>query len=268
MRFHLLTALPLLAAGVTLGAHPAGAQTTLRGSQGAVDRTYAQALKHDLAFYRTPGGVRAAVERGELVRIRGNEDFRVYAVNYPYVLPTTLAFIKRLAGQYHDQCGEKMVVTSGVRPKSFHLFNSVDKSVHPAGMAVDIRKPGRAGCANWLRETLLAVEGKGAIDATEEHHPAHFHVAVYPEPYLRYIGRAPKTEPEVTHSAPARTARLRSSPRPTASASTRRTYRVRRGDSLTAIARRYGTSVASLKAANGLRSSRVQVGKVLVIPAR
>ncbi|MGD9252535.1 MAG: LysM peptidoglycan-binding domain-containing protein [Holophagae bacterium] len=45
-----------------------------------------------------------------------------------------------------------------------------------------------------------------------------------------------------------------------------RTYRVRRGDTLYDIARRFGVSVAALRSANGLRSSRIYPGDVLRIP--
>ncbi|MFL5579923.1 MAG: LysM peptidoglycan-binding domain-containing protein, partial [Gemmatimonadaceae bacterium] len=46
-----------------------------------------------------------------------------------------------------------------------------------------------------------------------------------------------------------------------------RRYTVRRGDSLWSIARRHGTTVARLKAVNGLRSSTVRPGRRLVVPA-
>ena len=82
------------------------------------------------------------------------------------------------------------MVTSGIRPRSMRLVNSVDKSVHPTGMAVDLRKPARSACLSWLRRTLSAIEADGRIEATEEHHPPHFHVAVFPEHYGR---RAPAT---------------------------------------------------------------------------
>jgi LysM repeat protein len=44
------------------------------------------------------------------------------------------------------------------------------------------------------------------------------------------------------------------------------TYRVKRGDTLSGIAAQRGTTVAQLKAANGLTSDRILVGQVLVIP--
>jgi LysM repeat protein len=44
------------------------------------------------------------------------------------------------------------------------------------------------------------------------------------------------------------------------------TYRVRRGDTLSGIARRFGVTVDALRTANSLRGDRILVGQVLVIP--
>ncbi|HEV2734250.1 MAG TPA: DUF5715 family protein [Longimicrobiaceae bacterium] len=260
MRLHpILLALPLLAGA--LHAPHADAQT-LRGSRGAVDRAYRKAHDHDLTFFRNGTGVRSAVNRGDLVKLRGNADFRIHQVTYPYVLPTTVTFVKRLAEQYRDHCGEKMVVTSAVRPRSFRLANSVDKSVHPTGMAIDIRKPTRARCAGWLRETLLALEGNGVLDATEERRPPHFHVAVFPQPYMAYLGRRPDTAPAASGSS-----RKSASASSSSGAAERKTHRVKRGETLSHIARRHGTSVARIKSANSMRSSRIKPGQVLRLPA-
>ena len=46
------------------------------------------------------------------------------------------------------------------------------------------------------------------------------------------------------------------------------THRVRRGDTLGHIARRYGTSVNGLRKANGLRSNNLRVGRTLTIPLK
>ncbi|HET6764284.1 MAG TPA: hypothetical protein VFH27_11450, partial [Longimicrobiaceae bacterium] len=142
----------LALAALCLAALPAvaGAQT-LRGSRGAVDRTYRQAVKNDATFYRSPRGVRSAAAEGDLVRLTGNGDYRLAGTAYPYTLPSTRLFVTRLAAQYHAECGERMVVTSAVRPKSYRLPNSVDLSVHPTGMAVDLRRPSKPGCMRWLR---------------------------------------------------------------------------------------------------------------------
>jgi LysM repeat protein len=44
------------------------------------------------------------------------------------------------------------------------------------------------------------------------------------------------------------------------------TYTVNEGDTLSAIATRFGTSVAAIQAANGLNSDVINVGQVLVVP--
>ena len=245
--------LALALAAAALAATPLHSQS-LRGSPASVERMYQQALHHELHFYETSAGVRRAARDGVFVRLSSSHDLRLRGVSHPYVLPGTATFVQRLAGQYHAACGEPLVVTSGVRPRSLRLANSVDRSVHPTGMAVDLRAPTRRPCLAWLRATLSELDGRGVLEATEEHHPAHFHVAVYPDPYRRYIGGAP-------------VARVASAPSARADAeSPRRTYTVRRGDSLWAIARRSRLSVESLRDANGLRSSRIVVGQRLVLP--
>lgn len=251
------------AAALAVLAPQAGDAQTLRGSRSSVERMYSQARNHALPFYRTPRGVRAAAAEGELVRLTGNANYRVAGVTYPYALATTRTFVQRLAEQYRDMCGEKLVVTSAMRPSSFRLFNSVDKSVHPAGMAVDIRIPAKPRCRTWLRQRLLHLEAKGVAEATEERRPPHFHVAVFPGPYRRYIGGsavAAKTTRPSTGSATKRA-------RP-ASTREQAKYRVRSGDSLWTIARRHRVSVERLQEANDLRGSRVKPGQTLTIPAR
>lgn len=250
-------ALSLLLAGASLAAADTAHAQTLRGSPGAVDRAYRQARTHDATFYASGGAVRSAARRGELVRLSGNADYRVANVSYPYALPATRLFVQRLAKQYRSACGERLVVTSAIRPRSLRLMNSVEKTVHPAGLAVDLRKPARRACLAWLRRTLLSVEAEGVIEATEERFPPHFHVVVYPRPYTRYATGGARVEEDRTPT------RRRTAVRASSSA---RTYRVRRGDSLWAIARRNNVSVARLKSANGIRSSTVRPGQVLKIP--
>lgn len=245
-------------------ARTADAQT-LRGSRSSVNRIYAQAVSHDLHFYETSAGVRKAAANGTFVHLKGNSDYQVHGVTYPYVLPSTHTFITRLAAQYRSTCGERLVVTSAIRPKSFRLANSVDKSVHPTGMAVDLRRPTRAKCLTWLRKTLLDLEATGAVEAVEERNPPHFHVAIFPRPYTRYVqGRGGDVKVASRAGSGARSGARASSSGSAAGGGT--TYRVRRGDSLWEIARRHGTSVQELKQANEMRSSRIVAGQVLVIP--
>ncbi|HET6764616.1 MAG TPA: LysM peptidoglycan-binding domain-containing protein, partial [Longimicrobiaceae bacterium] len=121
-------------------------------------------------------------------------------------------------------------------------------------------------------KTLLSIEAAGAIDGTEEHHPPHFHVAVFPAAYRRYAASRGAPKSEGPRRAVAASTPARRTPAPaarTTSASARRTYQVRNGDSLWTIARRQGVSVAALREANGLGPRKaLQPGQRLVIPAR
>ncbi|WP_329687550.1 DUF5715 family protein [Longimicrobium sp.] len=252
----------VLPAALALCAAPAAAQS-LRGSPASIDRMYNHARSADLTFYRTGTGVRGAAREGDLVRMSGNDDYRLSGVSYPYALSSTRTFVQRLGAQYREVCGEKLVITSGVRPTSLRLSNSTDRSVHPTGMAIDIRKPTGGRCLAWLRETLLHLEAQGVIEATEERRPPHFHVAVYPAPYRRYVSNAGGGSSSSAQSRSASRGSSSSSSRPS-----RTTYRVRSGDSLWEIARRHDTTVDRLRDANDMRSNRIVAGQVLIIPTR
>lgn len=240
---------------------------SLRGSRTSVDRMYQQALRHDLSFFENASRVRTAASGGSLVRMSGNGDYELANVSHAYVLPATRTFVHRLASQYRGKCGEPLVITSLLRPTSQRLANSTAKSVHPTGMAVDLRKPRNGRCLTWLRSTLVDLEAEGVIEATEEHRPPHFHVAVFPDPYSRYVGG---TGGERTASAPAeKSTPVLAVPARAASKSAKpQKYTVRRGDSIWSIARRTNVTVGQIKSANNLRSSRIDAGQVLVIPAR
>jgi hypothetical protein len=215
---------------------------SLRGSPASVDRMYRRAVGNGLHFFESDAGVRGALNDGVFVRLNGNSDYRLGSVRYAYVLPATRSFVQRLAAEYRSACGERMVVTSGVRPRSMRLSNSVSKSVHPTGMAVDLRKPTRPRCLAWLRGRLSEMESDGAIEATEEHRPPHFHVAVFSHPSGR-------RSTAVAASAAAGT-----------------THRVRRGESVWLIARRNGVRVEDLERANHITSARIHPGQLLRIP--
>lgn len=216
---------------------------SLRGSTSSVNRMYQHAVANDIYFYKTGDGIRRAGSAGRFVRLGGNSNYATSGVSYPYVRPETRTFVQRLAAQYRAACGERLIVTSASRPQSMRLFNSVRKSVHPTGMAIDLRKSSRTSCRNWLRRTLLSLERSGVLEATEENNPPHFHVAVFPSPYARYV--AARGGPTYASAD---------------------NYRVRKGDSLWTIARRHDTTVDRLKAANGLSSSRLLPGQELKIP--
>lgn len=151
-----------------------------------MNRPYRYATAHDLTFSHTSRDVRRALHEGYLVRLRGGGDYVLHEVSFPYVSRTTYTFVRRLAAQYHRGCGEKLVITSAVRPEVAQPANSSPRSVHPTGIAVDLRRP-KGRCLRWLRRVLLSLERRGLVEATEEHHPAHFHVAIFPAAYRQYL---------------------------------------------------------------------------------
>ena len=225
----------------------------------SVERMYDHAVRDGLTFYENTNDVQWAAARGELVQLHTNRGYELHRVAFPYVRPATLTFVERLAEDYDGRCGEELVVTSGVRPESRQPRNSSQRSVHPTGMAVDLRKPTNGHCLTWLRRELLALEGTGVIEATEEHHPAHFHVAVFGPEYLRFAAIQAQEHPTPTVMIVARTATV-------APVSARR-YRVRTGDTLWSIAQQHSTSVDALIAANRLSSPKIKAGQMLVIPS-
>jgi hypothetical protein len=176
----------LFACALFLAAAPAlpeaslGAQT-LRGSRAAVDRAFHTAKRRELPFVRSRREVERRARAGDYVRLSGTRNVRLKGVTSPYVRPLTRSFLNTFAARYRKSCGDALVVTSAMRPTSMHLVNSTQKSVHPTGMALDLRAPG-GGCRSWMRRELLAYEKRGIVDATEERRPAHFHVVVYRQP--------------------------------------------------------------------------------------
>lgn len=157
---------------------------SLRGSQDALNRALARAKRSKLRFVETESEIRGT--RG-LVRVEANSDLTLRGVSHPYVLPTTSTFLTRLAAQYRGVCGEQLVVTSALRPRDEQPRNASPYSVHPVGMAVDLRIPRDPECRRWLARTLLILEARNVIEATEELRPAHYHIAVFPLEYRKYV---------------------------------------------------------------------------------
>src|SRR5690606_15885759 len=119
-----------------------------------------------------------------LMPLNGDENYEVANfVRYPFLQPELVLFVERLAAQYHAACGQKLVVTSGVRPTTEQPGNSHPLSVHPAGMAVDLRVSDRQACRTWIEDAFLNLEAQELINATREYNPPHYHIAVFPEQY-------------------------------------------------------------------------------------
>jgi hypothetical protein len=174
-------------------AAPARAQT-LRGSPASVDLMYTTAEGEKLLFMRTTADIYQAARVGALKLITFTDDLELDHATFPFVLPATKRFADSLAHQYHLGCGERIGVTSGARPMDKQPRNASPKSVHPTGMAVDFRKPRNPACLKWMRENLVKLEDAHVIEATEEMHPPHFHVAVLHqahEPHFQLAAVAP-----------------------------------------------------------------------------
>ncbi|HKJ03749.1 MAG TPA: DUF5715 family protein, partial [Longimicrobiales bacterium] len=229
-----------------------GAQS-LRGSPASLDRQNRVAHQHDYTFLRTGARVKYFAEKGWLVPVRPTRDFELHGVSYPYTRPEVALFVRRLSAQYRAACGERLVVTSLTRPLSSQPRNASDRSVHPTGMALDIRYSRSRSCRQWLEGVLLDLEGASVLEATRERYPAHYHVAVFPQQYHAYVEALRKrTTTRVAQGTPLRESLS--------------AYKVRNGDSLWTIARRHGTTVEELRSLNKLRTSRIYAGQVLEVP--
>ncbi|MEY2665734.1 MAG: hypothetical protein RLZZ480_839 [Candidatus Parcubacteria bacterium] len=135
------------------------------------------------------------VEEGTLVELEETESLKFNDVSRPYVLPVVAEFVYRLADQYNygEQCGP-LVLNGAARDIAFQrtLGNGSDKSVHPAGMAVDFKSTGHTPrCAAWLEGTLLEIEAAKRIDFTKEvsEQSPHYHVTVATHEYERWLER-------------------------------------------------------------------------------
>lgn len=280
---------------------------TLRGSTPTMRRQHLIAQDHDYTFLRTSAQIRRFVDSGYLVRMGGNADYALAAVSHPYARPAVKLFVERLASQYRSACDEKLVVTSLTRAVQEQPRNASDLSVHPAGMAVDLRISRKRSCVVWLEKTLLSLEKQGVLDATRERRPPHYHVALFPAPYTRYVASiagSSSVKLASAQPAPAKPVDGGSSTAPVAIAEASlddasdleqqltdalnedsdqpqlvtanvapdpeeetRTYRVNRGDSLWSIARRHNTTVDTLKNMNSLKGSSIMAGQVITVPA-
>ena len=283
------------ALALTALAHSAGAQrrartrfpSELRGSQESVQKMWDFATTHGLAFYRTPRDIEKAVADGRLVPLDGDASYELTRnVGFSYATREAKQFVVSFAPQYLAACGAPLIVTSAARPTTRQPRNSNPYSVHPTGIAVDLRRPPAGPCQTWLRKALAELEEQGYIEATEERRPVHLHVAVLTEPgkiaALPPVGsgvlagvapRAQRSDGDLALRSATTAIRVSNPPAAAAPAAGQRpiragSYRVREGDTLWDVARRSGVSVSALAKANR-RSARgvLKVGTTLRVPA-
>lgn len=166
---------------------------SLIGSGASMQKQFRKAVELDLTRTRDAPQVEKFVALNLLVEVKGNENYGLDGPVYPYARLWVRTFIERLSAQFRTACGEKLIVTSLTRPLNRQPRNASKFSVHPAGMSVDFRIPGKAKCLNWLERNLLALEKSGVIEATREYSPPHFHVAVFIDAYERYVRAKTRT---------------------------------------------------------------------------
>ena len=223
-----------------------GAQS-LDGSLAAMERQRTAAVAARVPFHEDVTSVYRAIVDGDLVRVVNTADYRLHMVSFPYARPEAALLLEHLAEGYRGACGRQLVVTSLTRPRSEQPRNASRRSVHPAGLAIDLRRSDRRSCRQWLERALLDLERDGLVEATREHWPPHYHVAVLPSAVR---GRWPDGVVAAAEPTPLMAT----------------TYEVNSGDTLWEIARKLGSSTSLIRAASGLRSERIYPGQLLKVP--
>lgn len=265
---------------------------TLKGSAASIDKQYRAAVSYGFSFVNTASALRSNMSTNRLIKVTPDRYLDLHDVSYPYAVPGTRLFLTRLSQQYYTTCGEKLTVTSLLRPRDRQPANSVAHSVHPTGMAVDLRIPASGQCRAWLEKTLLTMERNNAVDVTREHYPPHYHVAVFTRATPTQMASLTGTDSDtvaaadaedVVHQArvtgvqetlaeaqQASIAKATSAPLApsTAQAGSYQRYVVRKGDTLSEIASRTGVRIGQLRAFNNLRGNRIVAGQKLRVPSR
>ena len=221
---------------------------SLKGSKKSLDIQNRVAEQHDFTFISTTSQAKRFVELGYLVQVESNGDYHIKRISHPYARPEVELFVSRLGRQYRSACGEQLVITSLTRPTSRQPRNASSRSVHPTGMAMDVRRSTSRACRSWLEKVLLSLEGAGVLEATRENSPPHYHIALFPKQYASYVDRRLADAGDNDDAVAV-------------------AYRVRSGDSLWSIAQKHGTSITELRTVNELRGSRIYAGQMLTVPA-
>jgi hypothetical protein len=173
---------------LVLAVLPASAKAQLRGSQRSMQRQYQVARDNDFTFLRNTRQVREFIGENRLVKLTSNRHYNIKGgVQFPYARPAVKLFVERVAEDFFNATGEKLLVTSLTRPVSRQPRNASELSVHPAGMAVDFRVPRNKAHQRWLERALLDLEDAVVLDVTKERKPLHYHVAVFPREYERFV---------------------------------------------------------------------------------
>lgn len=161
----------------------------LAGSPSSMVHQHQIAVREEYRFLRSPTEVRTLATAGTLVPVTDSDILALSKVAYPVARPEVRDFIQRFAASYHAATGARLVVTSLTRPASAQPRNAHKLSVHPAGMAVDLRIPADSAGRSFIERSLLEMEKAGVLDVTRERSPAHYHIAVFADAYASYAAR-------------------------------------------------------------------------------
>jgi hypothetical protein len=151
-----------------------------------MERQHRVAIRNDLSFLGTASEVHQFARKDLIVPVHSSRILMLKGVSYAYARPQVKMFLEQLGARYYAFAHEPIVVTSLIRPLTQQPENASPLSVHPAGMAVDLRIPDTQRNRQWLERELLSLERRSVLDVTLEFHPAHYHVAVFPTDYERY----------------------------------------------------------------------------------
>lgn len=161
----------------------------LKGSSESLDAQNRQAQKHQLKYHRTKDELYASVASKKLVPVSPSKTLELAGVSFPFALNTTRDFLKQFSQAYSNYCQESLIVTSLTRPNTHQPKNASTRSVHPTGLAIDLRIPSTQKCKSWLVDSLVYLEEQKVVEATQERNPPHFHLVVFPNAYRNFVSQ-------------------------------------------------------------------------------
>ena len=167
-----------------------GRVSLVGGEVSSSEQQFRYAAEKQVPFMTSEADYQMRIASGYFVRLEN--PFMDVQARRPYVLPSTVAFVVELATEYYAAGCGRLVVRDALRITNEQPSNGSNYSVHPAGMAVDlrVRDIGEA-CESWMNNYLLEKEAEGRVDATREYWKMvrgqkvpnpHFHLVVPLEP--------------------------------------------------------------------------------------
>ena len=239
------------------------AKPSLRGGRASLDRQNQAAQILGARKLRTPKQIKLAVKSGKLVRVKPTKHLQLANVSFPFAHPKLKRLLTDISQRYHQWCKAPLVVTSLTRPQNKQPRNASSRSVHPAGIAADLRLPWKS-CRRWLERYLLELEAAGVIEATRERRPPHFHITLAPRGAKGLRASAiKKVSAKSSKSRRVKKHRIRQNK----GLRSRKIHIVRSGDTLWDLAMKYRTTVKEIRRVNQLpRRHTLQIGQALKIP--